>query len=71
MYTIRLLWNKPEMSTSHKENICAWHCGRLRGAYALDPYQTSRSTIVFESDSQRMLAYFYLLNVAVFEPKLV
>ncbi len=71
MYTIRLLWNKPGMSTSHKENICAWHCGRLRGAYALDPYQTSRSTIVFESDSQRMLAYFYLLNVAVFEPKLV
>jgi len=70
MYGIQLQWTK-ELSSNMREDICAWYCGYLRGRYALDPYQNSRSTILFESDRQRILAYFYLLNKRNFIPKML
>ena len=68
MYKLKLIYDPEPRTQTLKESITFCATVDLYTRYGIDSYQCSASELLFESDRDRLLGFFYLGGSASFYP---
>lgn len=71
LYSIKLVYDPEPKTQTLKETVTYCASIDLYANHGIESYQCSASELLFESDRDRLLAYFYLSASASFTPKIV
>lgn len=71
MYTIKLLYDPEPRTQTLKESVTYCASLDLYSRHGIECYQTSASELLFLSERECMLAYFYLCASSSFIPKMM